>query len=71
MPIDFTVPDAVADLADRTSQFIRDSVIDVEENLRGVVHDGDEAVRSGLQQAARDAGVFCPQAAPEYGGAGA
>jgi acyl-CoA dehydrogenase len=70
MPIDFSVPSAVADLAVRTSQFVRASVIPVEEKLHGIVHDGDEAVRGQLQQAARDAGVFCPQAAPEYGGAG-
>jgi acyl-CoA dehydrogenase len=70
MPIDFTVPADVADLAERTRQFTRASVIPVEEKIRGRVHDGDESVRSQLQQAAREAGVFCPQAGPEYGGAG-
>jgi acyl-CoA dehydrogenase len=70
MPIDFTIPPAVAGLAARTAEFVRTSVLPAETELRGVLEDGDEAVRAGLQQAARDAGVFCPQAAAEYGGAG-
>ncbi len=70
MPIDFTVPPAVADLAARTAEFVRASVLPVETELRGVVHGGDESVRARLQQAAREAGVFCPQAPPGYGGAG-
>ena len=69
VPIDFTPPPDVAEFARRTAAFVRESVIPVEKRLRGVVHDSDESVRTELQQAARDAGVFCPQASREYGGA--
>jgi acyl-CoA dehydrogenase len=66
--IDFEVPDDVADLAARTASFIREFVIPVEERLGGSIHDGAEATRAELQDAARHAGVFCPQAKAAYGG---
>ncbi|MEV4233990.1 acyl-CoA dehydrogenase family protein [Nocardia sp. NPDC050408] len=60
----------VAHLVDKTTQFIRDQVIPVE---REVVVDGrvmDDALRLELQKKAKEAGVFGPLSAPEYGGLG-
>jgi acyl-CoA dehydrogenase len=68
--IEFTVPDEVADLAARTATLVREVVIPVEIRVRGALHDGDESVRAKVQQAAREAGVFCQQMPPEYGGLG-
>jgi acyl-CoA dehydrogenase len=58
----------VAALARRTAAFIRDVVIPVEEEHRGVVRSGQ--VRAELQRAARQAGVFAPHVSTEYGGHG-
>ncbi|MFE6814483.1 acyl-CoA dehydrogenase family protein [Streptomyces sp. NPDC057675] len=68
MAVDLT-PDAVtAELAQRTSRFVREVVLGVEEEHRGVVR--TEAVRTRLQDAAKEAGVFAPHAAREFGGHG-
>jgi acyl-CoA dehydrogenase len=60
-------PDAAA-LAERTAAFVRDVVIAVEEEHRGVVTSAE--VRAELQGAARQAGVFAPHVSAEYGGQG-
>jgi acyl-CoA dehydrogenase len=58
----------VAALSERTAAFVRDVVIPVEEEHRGVVT--SEQVRAELQRAARRAGVFAPHVSAEYGGHG-
>ncbi|MEV8610822.1 acyl-CoA dehydrogenase family protein [Amycolatopsis sp. NPDC051373] len=68
MAVDLAPGPEVADLAERTAKFIRDVVIPVEEEHKGVVHSDD--VRRQLQQAAKDAGVFAPHVSDEYGGHG-
>ncbi|WP_214109350.1 acyl-CoA dehydrogenase family protein [Acrocarpospora catenulata] len=68
MPIDLAPDSATAELARRTAAFVREVVIPVEEEHRGVVP--AEEVRTRLQQAAKDAGVFAPHVATEYGGLG-
>jgi acyl-CoA dehydrogenase len=68
MPIDLAPPAAVAELAERTAAFVRTTVIPVEDRHKGVVT--DDAVRRDLQAAARDAGVFAPHVATEFGGHG-
>lgn len=68
MPIQLDHDPAVADLASRTAAFVRDVVIPVEAQHKGVTR--DDAVRAELQDAARDAGVFAPHVSPEYGGQG-
>ena len=60
----------IADLAERTASFVRAVVVPEEERLGGVVAAGGEDLRARLQEAARDAGVFAPHVAPEYGGQG-
>lgn len=60
----------VAQLVDKTTQFIRDQVVPVE---REVVVDGrvmDDALRLELQKKAKAAGVFGPLSDPQYGGLG-
>ncbi|MFG3551874.1 acyl-CoA dehydrogenase family protein [Streptomyces sp. NPDC047725] len=68
MAIDLAPETGVADLAHRTARFIREVVIPVEEGHRGVVR--SDAVRTQLQTAAKEAGVFAPHVAPEFGGHG-
>jgi acyl-CoA dehydrogenase len=70
MPIDLSIDADLRELADRTAAFVRDVVVPIEERVLGLVHDGDEGVRSELQGAARTAGVFCPQVGEEFGGRG-
>jgi len=70
MPIDLTAEPHVVDLAARTAAFVRDVVAPEEERFAGVAAAGGEELRTHLQQAAREAGVFAPHVAPEYGGHG-
>ncbi|MGV0044915.1 acyl-CoA dehydrogenase family protein [Mycobacterium colombiense] len=68
MPIDLTPSPEVAKLARRTAEFVRDDVVPVEEEVRGVAR--SEEVRTELQQAAKHAGVFAPHVSLELGGHG-
>ena len=70
MTIDLTPDPHVAELAARTAAFVRAVVVPEEERFAGVVGDGGEELRTRLQQAAREAGVFAPHVAGEYGGHG-
>ena len=70
MTIDLTPDPFVADLAARTAEFVRTVVAPEEERVAGVATDGGEELRLRLQAAARDAGVFAPHVAKEYGGHG-
>jgi acyl-CoA dehydrogenase len=68
MSVEFSPEPAVADLARRTAEFIRETVIPVEEQCRGVAR--SEKIRAKLQQAAKEAGVFVPHVGTEFGGHG-
>ena len=68
MAVDLSPGPDVAELARRTAEFVRDVVVPVEEEHRGVVHSDD--VRERLQRAAKEAGVFAPHVSAEYGGHG-
>jgi acyl-CoA dehydrogenase len=70
MTIELTPDPYVADLAARTAEFVRTVVAPEEERLAGVAAAGGEELRTRLQQAARDAGLFAPHVAKEYGGHG-
>ena len=70
MTIDLTPDPHVAELAARTAAFVRAVVAPEEERYAGVVGAGGEELRTGLQQAAREAGVFAPHVSREYGGQG-
>ena len=70
MTIELTPARDVDELAAQTAAFVRAVVVPEEERLGGVVAAGGEELRTRLQQDARDAGVFAPHVAPEYGGQG-
>ena len=57
----------LAALAAHTREFVETVCVPAEERLEGHV---DPALRQELQTAARDAGVFAPQVAQEFGGHG-
>lgn len=67
MPIEFSVDE---DAAARVREFVREVVLPEEQACDGVLHDGPEQLRRRLQRAAREAGIFAPHVAPEWGGAG-
>ncbi|WP_033263462.1 acyl-CoA dehydrogenase family protein [Amycolatopsis vancoresmycina] len=64
------MPISVDELAECVRGFVRETVLPAEYACDGVLHDGPEDLRRRLQQAARDAGIFAPHVAPEWGGAG-
>ncbi|MBN9790118.1 acyl-CoA dehydrogenase [Pseudonocardia sp. TMWB2A] len=68
MTVDLTHDPAITELARRTAEFVRTTVIPVENAHDGVAP--PEPERRALQAAAREAGVFVPHAAPELGGHG-
>ncbi|MFE2991766.1 acyl-CoA dehydrogenase family protein [Streptomyces sp. NPDC059262] len=70
MTIGFEIEDRVADIARRTTDFVRDVVIPEELACDGNVHTGPEPLRRRLQEAARAAGVFAPHVGAEWGGLG-
>lgn len=70
MSIDLSPGTEVAELARRTADFVRTVVVPEEERHAGLAASGGESMRLSLQAAARDAGVFAPHAAVEYGGHG-
>ncbi|MFJ6569514.1 acyl-CoA dehydrogenase family protein [Streptomyces sp. NPDC091292] len=70
MSIGFEIDERVADVARRTTDFVRDVVIAEERACDGNVHDGPEPLRRRLQEAARGAGVFAPHVAAGWGGLG-
>ena len=70
MTIELVPARDVDELAAQTAAFVRAVVVPEEERLGGVVAAGGEELRTRLQQDARDAGVFAPHVAPEYGGQG-
>ena len=68
MSVEFSPEPSVADLARRSAEFIRETVIPVEEQCRGVAR--SEKIRIKLQQAAKEASVFAPHVGTEFGGHG-
>lgn len=70
MAIDFGIDKDVADLARRTADFVRETVVPAEEDCHGDVHAGPEPLRRTLQQGARAAGVFAPHVPRRWGGLG-
>lgn len=68
MPIDFTPEPDVADIAARTADFVRETVLPVEAECGGVAR--SESVRVQLQSAAKAAGLLAPHVSAEFGGHG-
>ncbi|WP_425826447.1 acyl-CoA dehydrogenase family protein [Streptomyces fractus] len=70
MSISFEIDERVADIARRTTAFVRDVVVPEEQACDGNVHSGPEPLRRKLQDAAKEAGVFAPHVGAEWGGLG-
>jgi acyl-CoA dehydrogenase len=68
MPFDFTLSPRAVEWRDRIGQFIEDVVIPREQQI--FVGGIDDRVRKELQQEARHAGIWAPQASDEFGGGG-
>ncbi|GAA2208163.1 acyl-CoA dehydrogenase family protein [Nonomuraea monospora] len=68
MAVDLSHVPHVVELAERTAAFVREVVVPEEERHDGVAARGGEAMRVRLQAAAKQAGVFAPHVAAEYGG---
>jgi len=68
--MDNTVPGDVAELAKRTTEFIRDVVMPVELEVAGVIHNAPDELRRSLQQQAAEAGLLAPHVPKEWGGCG-
>jgi acyl-CoA dehydrogenase len=66
--VEFAQDQLVADLAARTAAFVREVVLPIEAVHHGVPRSED--VRTELQRAAKEAGVFAPHVTPEFGGHG-
>lgn len=71
MTFDLGYPPAVLDLEARTSRFIRELVVPVEDASGGnIERAGGDEVRRRLQGLAREAGLLSPHAPVKYGGLG-
>ena len=71
MSVSLEYPDVVRDLVTRTTSFVRDVVIPVEDAASGdMERAGGDAVRRELQSEARARGLLSPHGPREYGGLG-
>ncbi|MEP9416561.1 acyl-CoA dehydrogenase family protein [Gordonia sp. VNQ95] len=71
MPIDLSYGPDVVDLVEKTSQFIREEVLPIEEKFGGDIEAaGGDDVRREMNAKAKEAGVFAPHAPVEFGGLG-
>lgn len=71
MPIDLSHPAQIGDLVERTSVFIRETVLPLDDEFGGDIRAaGGDALRTGLQSAARQAGLLAPHGPAQFGGLG-
>lgn len=68
--MDFTLPDSLAHLQDKTRTFIQKVVIPYEKDPRRSAHGPSDELRSELITQARDAGLLSPHAGSDLGGLG-
>jgi acyl-CoA dehydrogenase len=68
MPFDFSLSPRVIEWRDRITRFVDDVVIPREQDA--FAHGVDDTLRKELQQAAKAAGLWAPQAPAELGGGG-
>ncbi len=64
----FTPPAGAIELAEKVKAFVREKVVPFENDPRWGAHGPSEALRVELNDLARQAGVFAPHVAAEYGG---
>jgi alkylation response protein AidB-like acyl-CoA dehydrogenase len=69
-PMDFSLPDDVAELAERTKRFVRERVLPYENDPRQTAHGPSPELRRELLALGRDAGLLSPHVGREWGGLG-
>ena len=68
--IDFSLPDDLKDLQERTAAFIREDIIPLEKDPRAAGKGISDEFRRELNALAKARGLLCPQAGTEWGGLG-
>jgi len=68
--MDFTIPDEIAELQERTERFVRDEMIPRERDERLTAHGPTEEFRRELVVLGRRAGLLSPHVGREWGGLG-
>src|SRR5467141_683569 len=68
--MDFTIPDELVELRERTERFVREDIIPRENDKRLTHHGPTEEFRLELVALARRAGLVAPHVAKEWGGLG-
>lgn len=68
--IDFSLPDELRELQDRTRAFIRDKVMPLEGDARETAHGPTDELRGELIALAREAGLLSPHVGADWGGLG-
>jgi len=68
--MDFSIPDDIAELRERTERFVRDEMIPRERDSRLTAHGPTEEFRRELVALGRRAGLLSPHVGTEWGGLG-
>jgi len=68
--MDFSLPDELADLKERTERFVREQVMPYESDARQTAHGPAEELRRELVGLGRRVGLLSPHVGPEWGGLG-
>src|SRR5437667_5543702 len=68
--MDFTIPDELVELKERTERFVRDEIVPREADPRLTPHGPTEEFRHELIELAREAGLLSPHVGQEWGGLG-
>src|ERR1700736_20203 len=68
--MDFTIPDALLELKERTEHFVREQILPCEGDPRLTPHGPTEEFRRELVALARKAGLVSPHVGREWGGLG-
>ena len=68
--MDFTIPDELVELKERTERFVREQILPREKDPRQTAHGPTEELRRELVELARQAGLLSPHVGREWGGLG-
>jgi acyl-CoA dehydrogenase len=69
-PMEFSLPDALVDLQQRTEMFVREQILPYENDPRQTPHGPEEGLRRELLARGRAAGLIAPHVGREWGGLG-
>ena len=68
--LDFRIAEPLRELSDRIKQLVREQIIPYENDPRWTAHGPTDDLRRELNALAKQASVFAPHVAKEYGGLG-